>query len=188
MSEEVYRGEPGEEIEIKVDARLPGGWRRSSRCKRGVRNFRDDSTQAGTRGLKRRKKGQRESSECKRFRSTESYTGAEERKERRAGKDNGWHGHYGLPASSSSDPSQAPTRTTTGTCGSGGIRVLHADDGNQGCGFAGAGNTSGVRNLDVDKVGAADSLTGAVMVMMIIVVERIKRSRREGSSAQMGCR
>jgi energy-converting hydrogenase Eha subunit C len=41
------------------------------------------------------------------------------------------------------------------------------------------GNTSSVRNLDVDKVGAADSLTGAVMVMVIIVVERIKRSRHE---------
>jgi hypothetical protein len=36
-----------------------------------------------------------------------------------------------------------------------------------------------VRNLDVDKAGAADSLTGAVMVMVIIVVERMKRSRRE---------
>jgi hypothetical protein len=99
---------------------------------------RDGSTQAGIRSLKRRKKG------------------------KKGGKENGWHGHYGLPASSSSDPSQAPRLTTTGTCGSGGIRVLHADDGNQGCGFAGAGNTSGVRNLDVDKVGAADSLTGAV--------------------------
>jgi hypothetical protein len=63
--------------------------------------------------------------------------------------------------------------------GSGGIRVLHADDGNKGWdGFAGAGNPSSVRNLDVDKVGVADSLTGAV-VMAIMVVERIKRSRRE---------
>ena len=35
-------------------------------------------------------------------------------------------------------------------------------------------------NLDVDKVGAADSLTGAVMVMVIIIVEKkIKSSRRE---------
>jgi hypothetical protein len=34
-------------------------------------------------------------------------------------------------------------------------------------------------NLDVDKVGAADSLTEAVTVMVIIIVERIKRSRGE---------
>jgi hypothetical protein len=47
-----------------------------------------------------------------------------------------------------------PTRTTTGTCGSGGIRARHADDGNGGWyGFAGAGNASSVRNLHVDKVG-----------------------------------
>jgi hypothetical protein len=65
------------------------------------------------------------------------------------------------------------TRTTTGTCGSGGtrvllLRVLHADGGNRGwCGFTGAGNTSSVRNLDVDKVGVTDSLTGAVMVMVL---------------------
>src|SRR6266566_6748338 len=46
-----------------------------------------------------------------------------------------------------------PTRTTTCTCGSGGIRVLQTDDGHGGwCRFAGAGNTSGVWNLDVDKV------------------------------------
>ena len=70
-----------------------------------------------------------------------------------------------------------PTRTTTSTCGSGDFRVLrgHADDVNGGgcCGFAGAGYTSSlsVRNLDIDKVGAANSLIGAVMA---IVVERIK--------------
>ena len=36
-------------------------------------------------------------------------------------------------------------------------------------------------NLDVNKVGAADSLTGAVMVMVIIIVEKkkIKSSRRK---------
>jgi hypothetical protein len=34
-------------------------------------------------------------------------------------------------------------------------------------------------NLDVDKVGAVDSLTGAVMVKVIIVEKKIKRSRRE---------
>ena len=66
-----------------------------------------------------------------------------------------------------------PMRTTTGTCGSGGILVLHVDDGNGWwCGFTAAGNTSSVRNLDIDKV-------GAVMVMVIIVVERVKRSRCE---------
>ncbi|KAF8497805.1 hypothetical protein F5888DRAFT_1634238 [Russula emetica] len=47
------------------------------------------------------------------------------------------------------------------------------------CGFAGPGNTSSVRNLDVDKAWAVDSLTGAVIIMVIIVVERMKRSRRE---------
>ena len=36
-----------------------------------------------------------------------------------------------------------------------------------------------MRNLDVDKVGAADLVIWAVMVMEIIAVERIKRSRRE---------
>ena len=50
-----------------------------------------------------------------------------------------------------------PTRTTTSTCGSGDFRVLHAhaDNVNGGacCGFAGAGYTSSVRNLDIDKVG-----------------------------------
>lgn len=84
-----------------------------------------------------------------------------------------------LPASLSSDPSL----TTTGTCGSSGIRALHADDANGGSSrFAGAGNISSARNLDVDKVGAADSLLAVVvMVMVIIVVERIKikRSRSE---------
>jgi len=59
--------------------------------------------------------------------------------------------------------------------GIGGIPVLHADDRKGGwCGFAGAGNTSSVRNLNVDKVGAAESLTGATMV-----IKRIKRSRHE---------
>jgi hypothetical protein len=39
----------------------------------------------------------------------------------------------------------------------------------------------GLRELamPVDKVGAADSLTRAVTIMVIIIVERIKRSRRE---------
>jgi hypothetical protein len=100
-----------------------------------------------------------------------SIHGSGRRKGRRKRKENGWHGHYGLPASPLSG---LPTHTTTCTCG---IRVLHVDDANGSwCGFTGAGNTS-VGNLDVDKVGAADSLTGAVMVMVIIVIERIKRRR-----------
>ena len=38
-----------------------------------------------------------------------------------------------------------------------------------------------MRNIDLDKVGAAeaDSLTGAAMVIVIVVAERTKRSRRE---------
>ena len=47
-------------------------------------------------------------------------------------------------------------------------------------------------NLDVDKVEAADSLTGAVMVMVIIIVEKknqkFKTQGRIGvGSTQMGC-
>ena len=80
----------------------------------------------------------------------------------------------------SSDPSRAPDAHHTGTCGKGGIRALHADNGKGGWHrFAGAGDGSSVRNLDVDKVGAADSLTGAVVIMVTIVIERIKRPRRE---------
>jgi hypothetical protein len=79
---------------------------------------------------------------------------------RRERNENGWHGHYDLPASL---PSDLPTRTTAGTCGSGGIRVLHTtDDANRGwCGFVAAGSTNNVWNLDVDKA-------GAVMVMLVI--------------------
>jgi hypothetical protein len=70
---------------------------------------RDGSTQSGIQGLKRRKKGQRESSECGRFRSTGPYTGAEgRRKKGRRRKENGWHEIYDLPTSSLSDPSRAP--------------------------------------------------------------------------------
>ena len=46
---------------------------------------------------------------------------------------------------------------------------MHDDDGG---GFARAGNSSSLRNLDVSKV-------GAVMVMVIIVIKRIRRSRCE---------
>jgi hypothetical protein len=72
-----------------------------------------------------------------------------------------------------------PTRIITAMCGSGSIRVLHADDANGGCcGFEGVGNTNRVRNLDVDKVGSVGLLTGADMIM-VIIIERIKHSRRE---------
>ena len=59
--------------------------------------------------------------------------------------------------------------------GSDDIRVSRADDVNGGewCGFTAAGNTSSVRNLDIDNVRAADSLTGSVMAMAI-VIEKIK--------------
>ena len=51
--------------------------------------------------------------------------------------------------------------TSTGTCDSGSIRVLHADDASgELCAFSGARNISSVGNLDVDKVGTADLLTG----------------------------
>ena len=43
------------------------------------------------------------------------------------------------------------------------------------------GDTSSVRNLDMDKVGAADSRIGFVVVMVIIVVERIKPFKTRGS-------
>ena len=43
-----------------------------------------------------------------------------------------------------------PTHTTTSTYGRGGIRIVHNGDG---CGFAGAGNSSSVRKLDIDKGG-----------------------------------
>jgi len=54
-------------------------------------------------------------------------------------------------------------------------------NGREWCGFAGDGNISNVRNLDIDKVGAADSLTGFVVVMVIIVIERIKLFKTRGS-------
>ena len=66
--------------------------------------------------------------------------------------------HHGLPA-----------HTTTSMYGRGGIQIVHDDDG---CGFMRAGNSSSVWNLDVGKV-------GAVMVMVIIVIKRIRRSRHE---------
>jgi hypothetical protein len=42
------------------------------------------------------------------------------------------------------------------------------------CNFVGAGNTSSVQNLDVDKVGVADLLTAVIglVIMVIIVIER----------------
>ena len=94
----------------------------------GNRNFCDGSTQAGTRCLKRRKKGQRESSECKRFRSTESYTRAEEgRKEgRKEGEERrmGGTGITAYPHRHRPIHNGLPTRTTTSTWGSGGSCML----------------------------------------------------------------
>ncbi len=87
-----------------------------------------------------------------------------------------WDGDYRKAChhENDNDPSRAPGAhySTTGACGSGGIRVLHAEDENGGwCGFAGAGNTDSVRNFDVGEDGVVDSLTGAVIVMVIIVVK-----------------
>jgi hypothetical protein len=46
------------------------------------------------------------------------------------------------------------TRTTVGPGGRGSVRVLHPDEVTGGwCEFAGAGNTSGVRNPEVDMSG-----------------------------------
>jgi hypothetical protein len=114
--------------------------------------------------LKRRKKCKREFSECRRFRSTEPYMGAEGGRKEGEGTRMGGVSTTAYPHRHRPIHYRLPMRTTTRACGIGGIRVLHVDDANEGwCGFAGAGNTSSVRNLDVDKVGAADSLTGAVM-------------------------
>ena len=86
-------------------------------------------------------------------------------------RENGWHeqGTTAYPHHRCEIHHGLPTHTTTGTYGSGGIQIVHDDDG---CGFAGAGNSSSVRNLEVGKV-------GAVTVMVIIVVNRIKHSRCE---------
>jgi hypothetical protein len=77
-----------------------------------------------------------------------------------------------------------PTRTTTGTCSSGGYSspaccmLTMRTEGVVGPRELATPAECG--NLEVDKVGAGDSLTGAVMVMVIIIVEKkIKRSRRE---------
>jgi hypothetical protein len=88
---------------------------------------------AHKRRLKRRRvKESPPSANAFEFRSTGSYT--ERKKERKKGMEGEWvvraltyphrrhQTHHGLPART--------TTTTTGTCGSGGIRVLHADDGN----------------------------------------------------------
>ena len=135
-------------------------------------------TQAGIRCLERRKRSWRGSPKCRRFRSTKPYTGAEGEREleggegRRRGSCIGTTAH---PYRRRAIHHGLPMRTTTSTCGSGDFRDLHAhaDDVNGGacCGFAGASYTSNVRNLDIDKVGAANSLIGAVMA---IVVDRIK--------------
>ena len=76
-----------------------------------------------------------------------------------------------------------PTRITTGACSSGGyscpvcsmltMRTKGVVGSRELATLAECGN------FDVYKVGAADSLTEAVMVTVIIIVERIKHSRRE---------
>ena len=49
--------------------------------------------------------------------------------------------------------------------------MQHADDANEGyCGSEGVGNTSRVPDISTSTKSAADSLTEAVMVMVIIIV------------------
>jgi hypothetical protein len=111
--------------------------------------------------------------------ATESYTGAERGREEGEGRRMSGTGTTAYPHRRRPIYHRLPMRTTTSTCGSGAIRVLHPDDANGGwCRFAGAGNTSSVRNLDIDKV-------GAVIIMVIIVVERTKLSRREEVDFQL---
>ena len=99
----------------------------------------------------------------------------EKEKEKGGKEGEGWRGHYGYRRRPIHH--ELPTRTTTGTCGSGDIRVLHADDVNGGawCGFAGAGDTSIVQDLNVR---VANLRTRAVMTKVIILVERIKLLRK----------
>ena len=106
----------------------------------------------------------------------------ERKEERKNGKEREWvartYPHHRRPIHHG-----LPTRTTTGTCGSGGYS-------NPACsmltmrtegvvGLRELGTPAECGNLDVDRVGATDTLTDAVMVMVIIIVERIKHSRRE---------
>ena len=107
-------------------------------------------------------------------------SGRRKRKRRKGRREKGSRGHYGYPHCRRPIHHELPTRSTTGTCGSGDIRALHADDVNGGawCGFAGAGDTSIVQDLDVDNVRIANLRTRAVMIMVIILVERIKLLRK----------
>ena len=88
------------------------------------------------------------------------------------------------------DPSLHLTCSTICTCDSGGIQALDVNDENGGWGrLAGAANTNSVRNLDIDKIGAGDSLTGAVMLVVTVVIERIEKAAQDGrKSGQIGCR
>ena len=95
---------------IEVEERLPILPRRVAeefKVQARKRNFRDGSTQVGTRCLKRRKKGQRESSSANAF-VARNHTRGRKKEGKKGRKENGWHRRYGLPASPSSDPSRAP--------------------------------------------------------------------------------
>jgi hypothetical protein len=93
----------------------------------------DGSTQAGIRCLKRRVS---ESPPCADAFAARDHT--RERKEEGKEKEGEWVARalYGLPVSSSSDPPRAPDRAPLGYLhvwyGSGGIRVLHADNAKEG--------------------------------------------------------
>ena len=67
---------------------------------------------------------------------------------------------------------------------------MNVNNENRGWGrLAGAANTNSVRNLDIDKIGAGDSLTGAVMFVVTIIIERIEKAVQDRrKSGQMGCR
>ena len=70
-------------------------------------------------------------SECRQFCSMRRYTGAERRKKKEGeGRRMGGTGTMAYPHRCRPITNGLLTRTTTGTCDSGSIRVLHADDAN----------------------------------------------------------
>ena len=73
--------------------------------------------------------------------------------------------------------------------------MLHADDAYSTEGVVGPRELTTPAecgNLEVDKVGAGDSLTGAVIVMVIIIIEKksnVQDARKDKYGvSQMGCR